>query len=208
VLTQTLKPAQVIVVDDGSTDRTADIVAATNRSIVYLRQSQAGPAAARNLGVEAASGKYLAFIDSDDLWLPDKLARQVDYLSSHPETAMVFGMTKHFYSPETDDDFRKQYACPEEILPGRHPGAMLLKKETFLNVGPFDGTLKMGEFIEWQARAKALQLASHVQPDIVMLRRVHPSNYGITHKDRRKDYLTIVKGMLAKKKGVHTNEAS
>lgn len=208
VLTQTLKPAQIIVVDDGSTDRTPDIVAAIDRSIVCLRQSKAGPAAARNLGVEAASGEYLAFIDADDLWLPDKLEKQVDYLSSHPEVDMVFGMTRHFYSPETDDDFRKQYACPEEILPGRHPGAMLLKKETFLHVGPFDGTLKMGEFIEWQARATALKCAAHVLSQVVMLRRIHPSNYGITNKEHRKDYLSIVRGLLEKQRGVHTDESS
>ena len=200
VLSQTLKPAQIIVVDDGSTDRTPEIVVSVDKSIVCIRQRQAGPAVARNFGVETASGPYLAFIDADDLWLPDKLARQVDYLSSHPEVDMVFGMIRHFYSPETDGDFRKQYACPEAIVPGIHPGAMLLKKEAFLRVGPFDGALKMGEFIEWQARAKALQLASHVLPELVMLRRVHPSNYGITHKDLRKDYLTIVRGMLARKK--------
>jgi glycosyltransferase involved in cell wall biosynthesis len=200
VLTQSLKPAQIIVVDDGSTDRTPDIVAAAGSSIVYRRQSQAGPAAARNLGVSLASGVFLSFIDADDLWIPEKLALQVDYLLSRPEVSILFGMMQNFYSPDVDEDFKKRYACQEETLSGFHPGAMLLRRETFLQVGPFDANLKMGEFIEWHTRAKTLQLASHVLPALVLLRRIHASNYGITHKDLRKDYLTIVKGLLAKKK--------
>lgn len=200
VLGQSLKPSEVIVVDDGSTDRTLELVRATSRDILCLKQDRLGPAAARNRGVEAASRRYLAFIDADDLWTKEKLARQMTYLLENPATDMVFGMMRQFYSPDVDEAFKKRYVCPDEIAPGIHPGSMLLKKETFLRIGFFDASLKMGEFIQWQVRAQALSCVRHVLPDLVVLRRIHPANYGITNKDMRKDYLTIAKAMLARKK--------
>jgi len=200
VLSQSLKPSEVIVVDDGSTDRTMELVRAVNRDILCLEQKRLGPAAARNVGVEAASGHYLAFIDADDLWTKEKLALQMGHLAKNPTTDMVFGMMRQFYSPEVDEAFKSRYACPDTMTPAIHPGAMLLKKETFLRIGPFDASLKMGEFIQWQARAQSLSCLRHVLPELVMLRRIHPANYGILHKDLRKDYLTIAKAMLARKK--------
>lgn len=200
VLGQSLKPSEIIVVDDGSSDQTMELVRAASRDILCLEQKRLGPAAARNRGVEAASGEYLAFIDADDLWTKEKLARQMSYLLGNPATDMVFGMMRQFFSPEADEAFKKRYACPDETAPGIHPGAILLKKETFLRIGFFDASLRMGEFIQWQARAQTLACVRHVLPDLVMLRRIHPANYGITHKDLRKDYLTIAKTMLARKK--------
>ena len=132
--------------------------------------------------------------------MKEKLARQTAYLLGNPATDMVFGMMRQFYSPEADEAFKKRYTCPDETVPGIHPGAMLLKRETFLRIGFFDASLKMGEFIQWQVRAQALSCVRHVMPELVMLRRIHPANYGITHKDLRKDYLTIAKEMLARKK--------
>lgn len=208
VLVQKLQPSEVIIVDDGSTDRTSEIAVSFGAPVVFFSQKRAGPAAARNRGVEAASGEYLAFIDADDIWLPDKLALQISYFTDHPETDIVFGMIKHFYSPETDVEFQSRYDCPDALVPGIHPGVMLLKKATFLRVGLFNASLKMGEFIEWQARATALQCAVHVLPQLVMLRRIHPLNYGITNKEHRKDYLSIVKGLLAKKKGAQPHDPS
>ena len=173
LLNQTLRPSEVIIVDDGSTDQTPYIAGSFGDPIVFLSQNQAGPAAARNLGVEAASGEYLAFIDADDIWLPEKLALQTGYFADHPDTDIVFGMMKNFYSPETDAGFRSRYACTEEIVPGIHAGTMLLKKETFLRVGLFNPSLKMGEFIDWQARATALKCTVHVLPELLIDRRAH-----------------------------------
>ena len=80
VFAQTYAPIEVIVVDDGSEDDTAGVVARRAPAARLIRQSRKGPAEARNAGVAAASGEYLAFLDADDLWIPDKLACQVDYL--------------------------------------------------------------------------------------------------------------------------------
>ena len=86
VLAQTYGDFEVLVVDDGSTDATLEALAPFRGQVKLLRQSpRRGVAAARNLGSRAAAGEWLAFLDSDDLWLKEKLARQMAYLAAHPE---------------------------------------------------------------------------------------------------------------------------
>ena len=86
VLAQTYRAFEVLVVDDGSTDGTLESLAPVLNQVKVLRlSSRRGVAAARNLGVAAARGEWVAFLDSDDLWLPEKLARQMAFLSRHPD---------------------------------------------------------------------------------------------------------------------------
>ncbi len=82
VLAQTYHDWEIIVVDDGSTDNTAAVIACYGTAVHYIRQPNAGQGAARNTGIRAACGDYIAFLDSDDLWLPDKLDRQMQVLDS------------------------------------------------------------------------------------------------------------------------------
>ena len=81
IRSQTLPPLEVVVVDDGSTDHTAHICAALGQSIRYIRQDNGGPAAARNTGIRDARGEWIAFCDSDDVWVADKLAVQMEALA-------------------------------------------------------------------------------------------------------------------------------
>src|SRR5688572_13312922 len=77
IFAQSYRPLEVIVADDGSTDRTPDTVAGYGDRIRYLKQENAGASAARNLGLEAARGEFIAFLDADDLWHAEKLQRQM-----------------------------------------------------------------------------------------------------------------------------------
>jgi glycosyltransferase involved in cell wall biosynthesis len=89
VLSQTYPRREIIVVDDGSTDRTPQCLEAYSSTIRYLRQENAGAGAARNAGLKAASGDYIAFLDADDLWLPEKLEVQLEVAKKHPESGLI-----------------------------------------------------------------------------------------------------------------------
>ena len=91
VLAQTYRDFEIILVDDGSTDQTAAVVQSFGGSIRYIRTDNRGPSHARNTGIRAAKGQYIAFLDADDLWVPEKLALQVDFLQNRPHIGLVFG---------------------------------------------------------------------------------------------------------------------
>ena len=89
VRAQSVAVAEIVVVDDGSTDATAEV--AKGLGVSYLCQANQGPGAARNRGVTVATGEWIAFLDADDVWVGEKLARQLEYLAGHPEVVLVSG---------------------------------------------------------------------------------------------------------------------
>jgi teichuronic acid biosynthesis glycosyltransferase TuaG len=90
VLDQTYPKLEIVVVDDGSTDETRQLVSRyENRGVRYVYQPHSGPGQARNRGLESTSGSLVAFLDADDTWLPDKISLQVGHLRRHPELALV-----------------------------------------------------------------------------------------------------------------------
>ncbi len=188
VIAQTHKPCEIIVVDDGSTDDSAAI--AEQAGVLCLRRSHEGAGLARNAGVERASGEFLAFLDADDMWTPDKTERQLAALCSSP-TNMVFGHVEQFR-----EDTAAVYA-PEA---GCIPGALLLRREEFLRVGLFSAEWKIGEFIDWYARATELGLQSTMIPDVVLKRRIHSTNLGVRERASSVDYTRVVRAALHRRR--------
>src|SRR5207253_6175188 len=90
VLAQSFKDLEIVVVDDGSTDETTETLRPFAERIRYIPQVHRGLAAARNVGIRVARGRYLAFLDSDDLWLPDKVSMQVARLDAEPAVGVVY----------------------------------------------------------------------------------------------------------------------
>lgn len=200
VLNQFFKPYEVIVVDDGSTDRTADICKAFGEQVRYFKQENQGSGAARNLGASKATGHYLAFLDADDLWMPEWLRDGITAMAK-PDTAdIVFGTMVEFYSPETDEAFRAQYKCDTEPKKGLHPGAMLIKQADFKRVGNFNTDYESGVTVEWVSRIDPLGLGYQTLPGLHMKRRIHYNNNGIIHKDKRANYAKIIKERLKRKR--------
>lgn len=199
VLGQTWQPLEVIVVDDGSTDQSAQVAKRFMPFVQYVQQANAGPGAARNLGVSMAQGAFFAFLDADDLWLPNKLERQAAYLQNHLSADMVFGQVEQFISPELA--FEQQPALPlQPIMTGMHVGAMLIRRQSFIRVGEFATTWAIGEFIDWYGRAQRLGLQSAILPELVMRRRLHATNLTRRTQDQRGDYLKILKARLDEKR--------
>jgi glycosyltransferase involved in cell wall biosynthesis len=200
ILSQTHRPQEIIIIDDGSTDGTAAVAKGFGDTAQYHYQPNQGAGAARNNGVTLAQGDFLAFLDADDLWVEDKLARQRQAFTTDPDLDIVFGHVQQFHSPELPDAVKQQIKIPAEIMSGQHVGAMLIKREAFLTVGLFRIDWEIGEFIDWYARAEELELKRLMLPDVVMKRRLHKASQGTYKRKHQKEYVRVLKAALDRRR--------
>ena len=147
VMAQEFKDYELIVVDDGSTDSTGQILDSYNQELRVLRQSNKGVSSARNRGIVSAKGRLIAFLDSDDLWLPRKLSTQVDFFNSHP--AAMINQTQEIWirngvrvNPKTrHHKFGGMIFERSLALCLVSPSAVMMKRSLFDEVGMFDENL-------------------------------------------------------------------
>jgi glycosyltransferase involved in cell wall biosynthesis len=199
VLAQTRRDLELLVVDDGSTDRTKAIAEGFGEPVRCLSRERGGIGAARNLGVERASGRHLAFLDADDLWVEDKLERQLGAVSG--DVDLVLGLVREFVSPELGAERAARIRCAPEPRPGYLPGALLVAREAFERVGPFREDLRVGEFVDWMARARELGLKELMLPREVLRRRLHDENQSVRNRDDMSDFARVVKASLDRRRG-------
>jgi glycosyltransferase involved in cell wall biosynthesis len=201
VLAQTYRPLEILIIDDGSTDKSAEIAKNFIPSVKYYYQPNSGSCSSPlNYGINLSEGNFLAFLDSDDLWLKDKLMLQFQCFVKNPHLDIIFGHVQQFISPELDTVIRQRFEIPKEIRPGIHKGTMLIKKKSFLNVGYFNSDWQRVEFIDWYIQAKELNLEIMIIPDIILKRRIHQTNTGLMKKDHRNEYVQIIKQALDQKR--------
>jgi glycosyltransferase involved in cell wall biosynthesis len=202
ILAQTYRPLEVIVADDGSTDATADIAERFGAPVRVVRQANAGPAAARNLGVREASAAFVAFLDQDDLWHPDKLARQMGRFGARPELDLSVAHVQRFWS----DDLRAQQARlsghrVSKPLPGYITGTFVARRRVFDVVGPFDTRIRFADSMEWLLRAARNGVVSELLPDVLLRHRMHGRNLSQAEADGSRDeFLRVVKASLDAKR--------
>ncbi len=200
---QTYRPVEVIVVDDGSTDGTPAVVAAHGKDIRYLWQPNAGPAAARNLGLQAAQGELIAFLDADDLWHPEKLARQMARFQARPGLDLCVTHLQNFWIAELSEEEAR--SCGHRLakaLPGYVTVTMLARRSLFERAGFFDTALPQCEDTEWVLRAMDCGAVTELLPDVLTHRRVHHGNLtrSLTAATRNDYLVRMVKAHLERRR--------
>lgn len=212
---------EVIVVDDGSTDNTRSVLSLHNECN-YVYQENQGPAAARNLGVDHAGGRYLAFLDCDDLWLPGVASRVIDLLDRHPEVDAIFtealvgndrdgyeswieaaGKADFFALPhcepepgfrvlETVPFFRRMAARNAIFL-----GALVMRREAFERVGRFEPTLcGAADWELWLRMASQMTFGYWPKPLAIYTR--HDDNMSSNHDRMKVEFCQALKNVLRK----------
>lgn len=182
VQAQTYTHLEIVVVDGASTDESARI-AASYRGVRCIQQAErTGFAGAWNEGIAASRGDLIAILDSDDVWEPEKLERQVDVLRHRSEVDYVIAQMRFLTEPGVSLPAQFDPTLLGSAHVANMPSALLIRREALEKVGTFRTDLAIASDIDWFARAKDLPLTRHVVPEVLLYKRVHDANlsYGST----------------------------
>lgn len=209
IFDQDYEPLEIIVVDKGSTDCTAEIVRSFQK-IRYFYQPHhgvAGPAAARNRGLQETKGDLIPFLDSDDIWLPEKTRLQVNYLQTNPDKGFVLCRLKNFIEKGAATPAwlkqRIKNNVADDHLASFIPSTLMARRSVFEKVGNFNTTFVLGEDTDWFLRAREAAVPMDIMPEVLLLRRVHDSNLSHLMNDSKwttKTVIKIVKASIERKK--------
>ncbi|PYS49191.1 MAG: family 2 glycosyl transferase [Acidobacteria bacterium] len=184
VCDQTFRDFEIIVVDGGSTDNTREVVDRFGSRVRYIYQENLGPIVARNTGIEAARGEYLAFLDADDYWLPQKLERQVALMNERPQVALVYSTIYQFESKSGAivgeypvSKCRQGHVLRDLYLSCFVPSPTpMVRKSVLTEVGCFDESIRYGseDWELWMRVAARYELA--FVPEPLAMYRYHASH--------------------------------
>ncbi len=177
ILVQTYRPLEIIVVDDGSTDGTAEVVGSYGDQVRYLRQPSTGPPATRNFGLSAAQGKFVAFLDQDDVWRSEKLAYQMARFHTRPELDLCVTHVCNFWVPELrKEEARFRNHRISRPMPGYYTSTLLARRALFERVGQFNVALWHEDAKDWFLRAAEQGAVMELLSDVLVYHRMHWTN--------------------------------
>jgi glycosyltransferase involved in cell wall biosynthesis len=190
VFAQGHRPDEIVVVDGRSTDATLDVVAEF-ADVRVVHQTGVGLADARNLGVAATGGALVAFLDADDRWTPDKTARQVSWLASHPDVGIVTGMMVRVDGADAEP----------AAVPAMTPGAALIRRDALARVGPFDTRHRIGCDTDWLMRARELGVGPVLLDDVVLEKGVRGDSLSRHVDQYRRELLRVARDAVRRREG-------
>ena len=206
VLAQRYQPIEVIAVDDGSTDNSPSILRGYSKKIKFFRQPNSGSAVARNKGINESSGKFIAFLDADDVWHPDKTRIQISHLMEHPQVSVVYAdllKTADSRGQEIDRFLMQSIESAVNINPagsgwlytdliresGPHTSSVIIRRSLVDKVGLFDMQFRKGQDYDYWIRASRETEFHQLTPKLSVY-RIHKE--GITGKPSPENFGAIV----------------
>ena len=198
VLAQTRPVTEIVVVDDGSSDATAEVAASFGPAVRVIRQANGGQASALNRGIAESHAPILAFLDSDDLWEPHKLEVQVPVLVAGADYTVT--LIRNFVSEEVAD---RTVRDPRLLVPvpGYVASTMAMKRTLLDRIGAFDTTLRIANVTAWFLMAREAGAVGEVVREVLVQRRLHEHNHSSRNGDAsRGEHLDLVKNMLDRRR--------
>lgn len=205
IIKQDYHPLEIIIIDDGSTDKTQEVASQFKDFIQYFYQENAGPSSARNRGINIAKGDLITFLDADDLWVEGSLKKQIDYLKNNSQVQIVQGHLQNL-SEEIDpqsNNIIKKFGKPRVSF---NVGSAVYRKSVFEKIGLFNENLYHSEDVELLVRIKENKINWVVIDSVFLLYRRHQKSLTAQYNQNKlsnlhtKSWLKILKNNLDKRR--------